>query len=242
MTIAAFVKLCVLFVARTGSAEAYYRFQEFQARLLLGALIQRLDLKPGDAVCDFGCGRGGYAHVLADYFGRVDAVDFYVEPSHSSAGRVSYYACDLLAFRAAAPDDCIICASVIEHIPAARRQEFISAIAANLRPGGKLYLNFPPYLSLIGGHKVAPFHYLPDRLAFALARICKRVAIRSYATMYDTWGLHTTYIGDVRQLLEENNFTILDISSRFMPRWYVKMFRYNNFFNWNAEFFAEKKQ
>jgi SAM-dependent methyltransferase len=241
MNIAALAKLFVLFINRTKSSDAYYSFQAFQAQNILEKIILRLDLKTTDTVCDFGCGKGGYANVLAQYFSNVDAVDFCADSRNPSTDEISFYECNLLNFASETPYDFIFCASVIEHIATQQRQEFVQNIAANLRVGGMLYLNFPPFLSLIGGHRVAPFHYFPDAIALRLANMCKKEAMHSYETMNGTWGLYKTYIDEIKQLLEDNHFTILEISSRFMPQWYVWLFRHNNFFNWNVEFFAQKE-
>ncbi len=212
----------------------------FQANLIIKKIINRLDLKSSCYVCDYGCGKGGYSKVLAEYFNKVDSVDYYVNPHEMMRNNITCYSQNLLNFRSKTKYDFIFCASVIEHIPKQEQPVFIRNISNNLKEGGKLYLNFPPYLSIIGGHKIAPFHYLPEKAALFFSNKIKKNNIRSYAEMYDTWGLFKTDIQEIEKMLIDNSFKIIDISSRFMPDWYSDLFRYNNFFNWNVEFYSKK--
>ena len=135
----------------------------------------------------------------------------------------------------------VFCASVIEHIPPENLPLFIETIKSNLKVGGYLYISFPPFLSPIGGHYTAPFHYFPDRLAFYFVKLIKRRRIESYEKMFGDWGLYKTYIETIQSLLLNNGFDLLETRSRFMPRLFNKLFAQNNFLNWHCELIAIKR-
>jgi cyclopropane fatty-acyl-phospholipid synthase-like methyltransferase len=237
------VRLGRLYLRRIKSEQHYYEFQEFQARRVVETMLETVPVTPAMTVMDYGCGTGGYAHVLAERCRNVVAVDYFVGPAAENfrdLDNVRFESADLTTYRGE-QKDFLFCASVIEHIAKDKQSAFVRNLHANLKDGGFLYLSFPPFKSIIGGHLSAPFHYLPDRAAFWLTRVVKGHRVSSYNRMFGDFGLTKTSIQDAERLLLENGFMILAIRARFMPRWYSRLFRRNNFLNWHAEFLCIKE-
>lgn len=233
------VKLIKLTMRRKISDEDYFKFQEYQASHVVNEVIKQFNCNIDMTVIDYGCGKGGYTKILSSRFKKVIAIDYHVVPINWNSNNIEFISSDLLTYKGK-PVDVIFCASVIEHIDKSKQPKFIEQIAVNLKQGGYLYLNFPPFNSPIGGHACAPFHYLPDKLAFLLARTIKKYPINSYQTMYGDYGLSKTNINEIITMLQGHGFKLLAIKSRYMPEWYYKMFSLNNLFNWNAEFYCTK--
>jgi 2-polyprenyl-3-methyl-5-hydroxy-6-metoxy-1,4-benzoquinol methylase len=110
-------------------------------------------------VLEVGCGRGGFAHLLASEGAKVCGVDFSAsalqaaaarpQSSRVAGGSIDWVQADAqhLPFDDRAFDIVISC-EMIEHLPdpvAALRE-----MARVCRPGGLLYLTTPNYLNLIG--------------------------------------------------------------------------------------------
>lgn len=237
--IAFWVKLLQLYFA---GEEHYFRFQCHQAERLFRDIRVRLPVGNDADAYDFGCGNGGYSLVMAKHFSSVLAVDFFNSAElgkFDGVSNVSFQAADLRTYRGA-PRQFLFCASVLEHIPKAGQHDFVANLRCNISDGGYLYLSFPPFLSLNGGHLAAPFHYLPEQAALWLSRKLRKHEARSYATMFGDWGLYPTSIGEVEGMLHANGFEILRLGCRFMPAWYERLFARNNFMNWHAEFLCRK--
>lgn len=240
-----FIRLINLAFRRLKSPEDYYTFQEFQAQKVVSDFMGTLKGNGAkESSLDFGCGYGAYSVCLSKYFDKVIAVDQFTEiplnNKFSKNKKIKIVQSDLLKY-IAEPVDVVFCASVIEHIPPELLQQFVVTIKANLKTGGHLYLSFPPFFSLIGGHLTAPFHYLPDKMAFSLVRLIKGKKIESYEKMFGDWGLYKTHIESIQSLLRNNGFEIANTKSRFMPRLFNVIFANNNFFNWHCEIVAVKK-
>jgi SAM-dependent methyltransferase len=71
----------------------------------------------------------------------------------------------------------IVLHDVLEHVPAV--SAVLAAAAQSLAPRGRIFVSFPPYYSMVGGHqhlargwaRILPWiHYLPERLFFRVAR------------------------------------------------------------------------
>ena len=180
--------------------------------------------------------------VMSEHFYDVLGVDFleHIELDRfRELTNVAFERADLLTYRGK-PRDFLFCASVVEHIPKARQNDFIANIRNNLKDGGHLYLSFPPFNSINGGHFATPFHFLPDKLALWCTRKIKKYDVYSYEAMFGEWGLYKTSIKEVENMLKDNGFEILKLGSRHMPPWFERMFARSNILNWHAEFFCRK--
>jgi 2-polyprenyl-3-methyl-5-hydroxy-6-metoxy-1,4-benzoquinol methylase len=240
-----YLKLFQLAIRRLKSTKDYYIFQAFQASRVVNDFV---NLTKDRKIChkeviDFGCGQGGYSSALSNCFKKVYAVDEFINLQKSKIFRankkikiVNSRLLDLRIKKA----DYLFCASVIEHIPPNNYHLFFEAINRNLKKNGLLYLSFPPFLSPIGGHHTAPFHYLPDKFAIYLTNKIKKRKIQSYEKMFGEWGLYKTSIGDIKKIISSNGFKIIQIRSRFMPNLYNKLFSKFDLLNWHCEIIAKK--
>jgi len=218
----------------------YFEFQKYQAQHLINDIRSILPLNRKDSVYDYGCGKGGYTSVLSQYFDDVLAVDFYDDIcKEGSSSNVNFEKADLTFYRGK-PRDFLFCASVIEHIQKDKQKDFIVNLRNNIKDGGYLYLSFPPFHSINGGHYAAPFHYLPDNIALWLTRKTRKRDVYSYGSMFGEFGLSKTSIQEVEKMLKDAGFKIIKIGSRYMPDWYIRLFAGNNFLNWHVEFFCKK--
>jgi SAM-dependent methyltransferase len=73
--------------------------------------------------------------------------------------------------------DLVVLHDVLEHVPASAA--ILAATAGSLVPGGHVFVSFPPYYSMVGGHQhlargraraIPWIHYLPERVFFRVAR------------------------------------------------------------------------
>ena len=109
--------------------------------------------------------------------------------------------------------DFIYCSSLIEHV--AEPATLLSESWRVLRPKGNLFLSFPPFFSLamVGGHQFKPFHFLGERAAIRLTNLFRRDNFRDYARSFGH-GLYPLRIDQVKDLILENGFEILEIYTR----------------------------
>jgi SAM-dependent methyltransferase len=143
----------------------------------------RVDLAGLD-VGDFGAHNGGMVDALRESGVVASAIG--LEISEEIVASSPFVGDDLFRLEVAdvtarepgAPDfDLVVMHDVLEHIPDA--EAAVAAVADALRPGGHLFITFPPYYSSFGGHqhlargrvRSVPFlHYLPRHAFFRLAR------------------------------------------------------------------------
>jgi ubiquinone/menaquinone biosynthesis C-methylase UbiE len=228
---------------RFASDEDYFRFQQLQAVHVIRDVARLLSPPQDSFVIDFGCGRGGYSECLAEHFAEVLAVDFRLSPHHYKR-KATYLSQDLTTFEPDRQADLIFCASVIEHM--ANQEATIRRLHRILKPGGALYLSYPPFWSIGGGHQLKPFHYLPEQAAIALGKRLGRIrsSATGYENLFGTWGLYRTSIRSIRLLLETAGFECLVCKPRY--------FRERGLFNtttwpliadlctWHVEFYCRK--
>jgi SAM-dependent methyltransferase len=160
---------------------------EYQRRLcdevVIPWLSPRLDLR-GLEVGDFGAHHGGMLDALRDSglvasgIGLELSADVVASSPFVGDDRFRLEVADVTARDPDAPTfDLVLMHDVLEHIP--EYEGAVVAVAQALRPGGHLFVTFPPYYSPFGGHqhlagnraRNVPFlHVLPRRLFFRLAR------------------------------------------------------------------------
>ena len=235
-------KLFGLAIKRNKSPEDYFNFQTCQAERVVSSINDVFVLDKSMSALDYGCGNGGYTFEFAKQFDSVHAIDFFVKPiknRNSNNNNVKFYDADLLTYTGE-PKDFVFCASIIEHIEKNMQYAFLENLKNNLKPGGYLYLSYPPFYSIIGGHKCAPFHYFPEKFAIYLSNKIKGAQVESYEKMWGTWGLHKTTIKEINEMLIKVGFTIIETRVRYMPYWYSKLFKNTEFFNWHVEFFCKR--
>ncbi len=222
---------------RMKSDTDYLRFQEFQARAIYEDINRIFNIPPDSFVIDFGCGKGGYTGYFATKFKKVKGVDRIINKSNFS--NCLYEECDLLEYASSEKADLIFCASVIEHTK--EQDKLIKIIKSSLKPGGLLYLSFPPFYSPAGGHHLKPFHYLPDKACLLLAKKFKRIDknIDSYEKLFGEWGLYKTSIKQIKKLLLANKFSIIEYKPRFLSVNTAKIPFLADLLTWHVEFYCK---
>ncbi len=151
--------------------------------VVLPWLAARLDLTGLD-VGDFGAHEGGMLDGLRD--SGLFASGIGLELSEDVVASSPFVADDRFRLEVAdvtarAPDaptfDLVLMHDVLEHIP--DYEGAVASVARALRPGGHLFVTFPPYYSYFGGHqhhargfvRHVPFlHLLPRPVFFRLVR------------------------------------------------------------------------
>jgi SAM-dependent methyltransferase len=151
--------------------------------VVLPWLSARLDLKGLD-VGDFGAHEGGMldglreSGLFASGVGIELSADVVASSPFVADDRFRLEVGDVTARAPDAPTfDLVVLHDVLEHIP--DYEGAVASVASALRPGGHLFVTFPPYYSYFGGHqhhargfvRHVPFlHLLPGRLFFRLVR------------------------------------------------------------------------
>lgn len=224
---------------RLRSQEDYHKFQEFQAKRIMQDLRLNFDFNRISWVIDWGCGNGGYSEVLNQHFNKVIGLDLSVN-NLGRKSNVVYREVDLLDYQNLDAVDLIFCSSVIEHVN--KPKLLLDNINRNLKSNGYLYLSFPPFYSIGGGHHVKPFHFLPERIAISIAKSFRRVGdeVTSYENLFGTWGLYKTTIGNTWRLLEETGFKILNCKPRYSDRNVKPDSLLVDFKTWHVEFYCQK--
>jgi SAM-dependent methyltransferase len=206
---------------------------------------------PPGAALDLGCGLGGYSLALQHAGFRVVSLDLDASVVQGLPEGLTGLSADASALPIGdAAFDLVLCASLIEHVPAPER--LLREVWRVLRPGGACYLSFPPYYSPLGGHQFAPFHLLGERAALAIYR--RRIRGRDpgwrakylrpasgYSDAFGAYGLYRLTISRARSLARSAGFAIADQSVRFLPvntaRWGVL----GEFLTWHAQLLLRKR-
>ncbi len=159
-------KFMRLLRARKVSIDDYFLFQQFQGELLIRYLAYHHININGQLILDLACGLGGYGSAIRDGGGKVIGLDLNLVESEKYFPFVISDA--LFTPFPGTSFDLVICASLIEHVevPSALVNELIRLVPSN----GYIYLSFPPFYSLNGGHQFSPFHYFGERIAIDVSR------------------------------------------------------------------------
>jgi len=163
---------------------------------------------------EVGCGFGSASALLQEKGAAVVALDIELpRVQHARADGVQAALADAnaLQFRDGV-FDLVLCIGVLEHLPEPRR--FVEEAYRCLRSGGHLYLTWTNWLSPLGGHDFAPFHYFGPRLGYRIAcRVRRRQ--RFIQVPFETiWPIH---IGPTLRMLKDSGFRIAKMTPRHFP-------------------------
>jgi SAM-dependent methyltransferase len=108
--------------------------------------LERLAVRPGDAVCDVGCGPGGYHPGIAAAGGRVIGVDASAGMLREAHARAASASLDVACIRgsaellpvASAACDRVLAAHMLYHVP--DQQAALREMRRILRPGGRVVI------------------------------------------------------------------------------------------------------
>lgn len=247
-TLSDLTKLFSLAKNRKLTQEDYCKFQYFQGELLLRYLNDLNVIINGAKVLDLACGLGGYTMALENAGGKVIGLDLNPPPS---TNKINFVNGDAIhsPFKPGS-FDLVICASLMEHVPNPRKllEELLRLVSSN----GKIYLSFPPFYSINGGHQFAPFHYLGEKNAVKLSRKREQLShkkwymdvfpqsLTSYHTAYGNWGLYPLTIKSVKELLGDFPVQILDRSTRWIPIDFSGIPILGELITWHVQFLIKK--
>jgi SAM-dependent methyltransferase len=236
---------------RLASEESYREFQVFQGTVLVRFLHSHGVDVAGCHVADIGCGYGGFSLALSAAGSRVTAVDLFSEDwPISLAQDVVSVAADALRLPIHSDTfDIAVCASLIEHIACPDR--LLAELARVVRPGGIVYISFPPFYSPRGGHQLSPFHYLGERCAIALSRRLRGRTSNwvrstypdnpeSLDTLWGGWGLHVLTIGKFERLLQGTPLRLRERSTRLLPVDFSGIPVMREVLTWHVQYLLDK--
>ena len=241
-------KFMRLLRARKVSSEDYYLFQQFQGELLIRYLAHHHININDQLILDLACGLGGYGSAIRSGGGKVIGLDL-----NSVEGKkyFPFVISDALFTPFLGTSfDLVICASLIEHVedPRALLNELIRLVPSN----GYIYLSFPPFYSLNGGHQFSPFHYFGERIAIDVSRRCEVHSgqrwykeiftpdVKSFKTAFGNWGLYPLTIKKMAKIFNEFPIRVIDRSTRWIPLDFSGIPILGEILTWHVQFIIQK--
>jgi SAM-dependent methyltransferase len=212
------LELFKLGLRRSKSLDHYRSMQSYIAEGTLSELARRGVRAEECRVLELGSGFGGYSGILQERAKQFVATDLHADSVYREM-TIPFAQVD--ALKTFPFKDCsfdlVYCSSLIEHL--AEPEKMLAEARRVLRPGGHLFLSFPPFysLALVGGHAFKPYHLLGEGLSLRIYNALHKTEIRSYATWFGTWGLHALRIDQVRGLVAAAGLEILDVYTRLSP-------------------------
>jgi SAM-dependent methyltransferase len=247
-SISDFQKLLLVSRARKGSREDYFKFQQFQGELLIRYFNYHDINIAGKEILDLASGLGGYSSAFRKIGAKVVGLD--INPNKNEVPFQFVVANALHAPFSTGSFDLVICASLIEHVmdPKILIKEILRLVPSN----GYIYISFPPFYSLNGGHQFSPFHYFGEGIAINLSR--KRElrtrqrwykeifpsSIKSYQTAFGNWGLYPLTIKKVSRIISEFPVRVIDRSTRWIPIDFSGLPLLGEFLTWHVQYLLQK--
>ena len=215
VSIKSWPKLLRLGLKRKRSVQDYQALQHYIAEASVDEIEARGVKFAKSLVLELGAGMGGYSLTLSQRAKDFVASDIRHGEIIDGLG-VPFTQVDATQRFPFEDDgwDLVYCSSLIEHID--NPQSMLQECWRVLRPGGWLYLSFPPFysLSMIGGHRFKPFHFLGEWFAVRIASLFHRKRFRSYATCYGVYGLYPLTIDQVKAFVLDAGFDLADVYTR----------------------------
>jgi SAM-dependent methyltransferase len=223
---------------RTRDDSGFYLLQAQDAIFWLEK--QGVEIGPGTAALDLGCGHGVFGLELMQKGCSVRFADEVNTLLPAIAQEMfQQINVDRDDVSKLGRHDLVICSNVLEHL--ARPYEFIERIPALLNDGGWFYLSWTNWLSPWGGHDFSPFHYLGPRTGHVLYdKIFKR---RRIHTPYET--LYPTYIGPVlRAIRRQQELQIVRAAPRYYSEfgWIMRIPWLREFAAWNCALLLKRRE
>lgn len=250
MRLSDYVQLWRVSRRRSRSEQDYRTFQRFQASLLFDYLASFGAKIRNQRILDLGSGVAGYSQAMVEAGGRVISLDLTQPRIERRTGLEQLRASATSIPISPGSIDLVFCASLIEHVAAP--EQVLAEIERVLKPGGMAYVSFPPYYSPLGGHEYAPFHYLGEKTALRLVNHQRVLPAwvsqmhgasdrpRSFAGLYQGWGLYRMTIRRFRKLLPRTHLSLVNVSTRYLPASFVRWPLVGEFLTWHAQFLLRK--
>ena len=184
----------------------YFEYEYKVANEIVIPWLRRYVRFDRTTVGDFGCHQGGVLQAFRELDGVVAGQGFDVNAESIArspfAGTADFriQVGDILQLDPARHRfDLILIRDVLEHI--ARYREALLRAKACLKPGGHIFVSYPPYYSPFGGHqqvagnwtRLVPYlHYLPKRMFFRLMRIADNAYMKAADSIGDLESVRAT--------------------------------------------------
>jgi ubiquinone/menaquinone biosynthesis C-methylase UbiE len=249
MEISDYWKLLQYAYKRLKSKQDYREFQFFQGELLIKYLHSKSINLTNLTVLDLGCGYGGYSLAFKSKNNKVLAIDRFNVDEQLGVDSLMSDAVNLPLLTESF--DLIICASLIEHV--ARPKSLLKELRRVIKPDGYVYLSFPPFYSLLGGHQFSPFHYLGEKLALRLMGLFRHwddeswlgenypTSPDSFSAAYGDWGLYVMTIKKFNSLVKEVDFLIMESATRFLPFDFSGLPYLGEILTWHVQYLLRKE-
>ena len=151
-------KLAKLWLKRRKSHDNYIAFQIARAGLLQKELSKFIKTQKNLKLLDIGSHRGGYSIAFARLGYKVTGLELNPGRIETAKKASLSHNLDIKFILADARNtpfkdnefDVILLSNVIEHIKDTKK--LLKELKRILKPGGLLYIQFPPYLGFFGGH------------------------------------------------------------------------------------------
>jgi SAM-dependent methyltransferase len=242
-------QLYTLAAKRIRSEQDYLEFEKFQGLLLARYLESKGISLEGSLLLDIGCGLGGYTNTFLSLGACAYGLDAEFRIPVSFFPKITADA--LLTPFQNAQFDLIVCASLIEHV--ADPNVLLNEIIRIVKPGGYIYLSYPPFYSPVGGHQFAPFHLFGERMALTMFQMKQKykkfdwlksrltLAPTSYANAYGTWGLYPLTIARTKKMLRSLPVDLIEYSTRLLPVNVAKVPYLSELITWHVQFLMKKR-
>ena len=214
------LRLLALSRNRFRSDRDYRAMQTLIAESTLSELTERgINIKQSHML-ELGAGSGGYTQVFDGTALSLVASDIYqADVFTEELSHVAFSYVDVTESFPFADGqfDFIFCSSLVEHL--ADRATLFQECGRILSPGGTALISFPPFwsLSMVGGHRYKPFHFLGEKLAVKVASRKYDTTILSYDHDYGEGRLYPLTIDALRRELTTNGLHVVDEWARMSP-------------------------
>ena len=233
---------------RLDSPQDYQALEEYQGQLLVGYLEGHGLSLNDKKVLDLGSGFGGYTISLQSRGAYVTGLDLANPKDKPESDLVCANA--LSTPFASGVFDLVISISLIEHVK--EPEELVKEMVRTTKPGGYIYLSFPPFYSPVGGHHFSPWHLFGEKVAvWAFSKRKWHVnqnwtdeqydfKTNSFERAFGNYGILKLKIRQVRAIIYREKLRVLDQS--------VKYLRFNasllpligDFLSWHVQFLSRK--
>ncbi len=196
----------------------YRGMQKYLANITITELEQRGIRLEQSATLELGAGYGGYSEIFHQKCAEFIATDIEKSAFFEKSDIPFEYVDLLQPFPFTSKRfDLILCSSVIEHL--AQTSNMLREAWRVLKPGGTLFLSYPPFYSLfmVGGHHFKPFHFFGEKAAVGIYNRLHGTNIHDYADSFGAYGLTPLKIDQVRKLIERSGFSIVDQYTKLWP-------------------------
>jgi len=186
--------------------EDYQDLRQFQGDQLIWCLEKHNLSVPGANVLGFGHGFDEYSRTLLVKGTNVTGLDLSIKIPIDGAGIIRGNSINMLF--AEHNFDMILYLSFIEHI--CEPENLLKELIRLKKPGGSLFISFPPFYEPNGGHRFSPYHLLGEKTAIGLFRKRKRhvnkrwtdepydFQFHSYDKTFGDYGLYPMTIAKLR--------------------------------------------